>query len=46
MLISPHTKMYAIAVILAVLSWDSRADVIIDPAAVAPAAVVAFSSQR
>lgn len=32
--ISPHTKMYAIAIILAVLSWDLRADAIAAPVAV------------
>ena len=31
MLISPHTKMYAIAIVLAVMSWDSRADVMAAP---------------
>ncbi|WP_279245408.1 hypothetical protein [Candidatus Litorirhabdus singularis] len=31
MLISPHTKMYAIAIVLAVMSWDSRADVMSAP---------------
>jgi hypothetical protein len=40
--ISPHTKMYAIAIILAVLSWDAKANVSAAPVAVAAVTTIAI----